>query len=398
MATINELTRRVSENSGAQDETARLRDQLQEYKHAAERLAKSEHVIEKYKKKLEESTDLRRQVRQLEEQLAQAQDQSRQIEDEYRRISQLRPAVDSYRDEYAQLENRHSLTVSELGQAMERLRSLEAERERLVQDKQRDQDQIATLEESLREMELSGAPHAGKSLEAGLAEADDRVELLAKIARLERELTDARTQASTTNAADFLEEVADTANREKEEAQRDLVAETALRKQIEQQAADLIERLRNAEQSAEEAEQAKSDLKRTTDQLVQSSAEANNLRSELAHSKEELEKARASSLANEQETNAAREALRRLDGGETANLRKEARSLEDWYSETHAQGKEFKAEVDRLSAENRQLTQTLSRLQDELTRLDIGKREADAESQRMRQALERQGAKLATAS
>ncbi|KAJ2306631.1 hypothetical protein IWW54_004679 [Coemansia sp. RSA 2705] len=398
MATINELTRRVSENSGAQDETARLRDQLQEYKHAAERLAKSEHVIEKYKKKLEESTDLRRQVRQLEEQLAQAQDQSRQIEDEYRRISQLRPAVDSYRDEYAQLENRHSLTVSELGQAMERLRSLEAERERLVQDKQRDQDQITTLEESLREMELSGAPHAGKSLEAGLAEADDRVELLAKIARLERELTDARTQASTTNAADFLEEVADTANREKEEAQRDLVAETALRKQIEQQAADLIERLRNAEQSAEEAEQAKSDLKRTTDQLVQSSAEANNLRSELAHSKEELEKARASSLANEQETNAAREALRRLDGGETANLRKEARSLEDWYSETHAQGKEFKAEVDRLSAENRQLTQTLSRLQDELTRLDIGKREADAESQRMRQALERQGAKLATAS
>ncbi|KAJ2381478.1 hypothetical protein GGI23_007574, partial [Coemansia sp. RSA 2559] len=103
-ATIAELTRKLSDSEEAKDEVVRLRDQLQEYKHAAERLAKSEHVIEKYKKKLEESTDLRRQVRSLEEQLAQAQDRSRQIEDEYKRMSQLRPTMDNYRDEFVQLE------------------------------------------------------------------------------------------------------------------------------------------------------------------------------------------------------------------------------------------------------------------------------------------------------
>ncbi|KAJ1752854.1 hypothetical protein LPJ79_000841 [Coemansia sp. RSA 1821] len=394
-ATIAELTRRVSENDEAKDELVRLRDQLQEYKHAAERLTKSEHVIEKYKKKLEESTDLRRQVRLLEEQLAQAQDRSRQIEDEYHRMSQLRPAVNNYRDEYAQLESRYNAASTELNQAVERLRALESEQERLIQDKQRDQDLIASLEESLKEMELNGESNVGKSLEDGLAEAmdaDDRMSLLAKIARLERELTKAQGSTSSTNAADFLEEVADTANREKEQAQKELADQTQRCKALEQEIARLSQKLHSAEQASEESQQqAKVDLKHTTEKLIEHSAEATRLRSELARTQEELDKVRASSLASEQEASAAREALRRRDDGEAASLRKEARSLEDWYAETHAQSAEFKAEVDRLSAENRQLTQELSRLQDELTRLDIGKREADTECQRMRQALERQG-------
>ncbi|KAJ2357116.1 hypothetical protein IWW50_004308 [Coemansia erecta] len=383
-ASIADLTRRVSENSGAKEETARLRDQLQEYKHAAERLAKSEHVIEKYKKKLEESTDLRRQVRLLEEQLAQAQDRSRQIEDEYHRMSQLRPAVNNYRDEYAQLESRHNLTISELGQAMERLRALEDEYERLNQDKQRDQDLISTLEESLREMELNGAAHSGKSLEAGLAEAidaEDRPALLSKIAQLERELADAKARASSVPAASF----------EMEEAQRSLSAETELRKRLEHEAAELSEKLGGAEQAAENAAQAQADLQRTAGELAQSVADNTSLRSELARAEEELNKARASALASEQEANAVREALRRQESSNPADLRKETQSLEDWYAETHKQSTKFKAEVDRLSADNRQLAQ-------DLLQLDSSKRELDAENQRMRQVIDRQGAKLSTAS
>ncbi|KAJ2323934.1 hypothetical protein GGI00_005479, partial [Coemansia sp. RSA 2681] len=188
-AAIADLSRRLAEAADAKDEAVRLRDQLQEHRHAAERLAKSEHVIEKYKKKLEESTDLRRQVRQLEEQLAQAQDRSRQIEDEYRRVAQRRPAMDSYRDEHAQLEARHAAAAAELAQAAERLRRLEDDKARLCEDKQRDQDLILSLEEALRELELRGAGGAaqagGATLEAGLASAmaaDDRAALLAKVA------------------------------------------------------------------------------------------------------------------------------------------------------------------------------------------------------------------------
>ncbi|KAJ2145676.1 hypothetical protein IW136_000886 [Coemansia sp. RSA 678] len=383
-ASIAGLTRQVSEYSSAKEEAARLRDQLQEYKHAAERLAKSEHVIEKYKKKLEESTDLRRQVRLLEEQLAQSQDHSRQIEDEYRRMSQLRPAVDNYRDEYAHLESRHNLTISELRQAMERLRVLEIEHERLTQDKQRDQDLIASLEEAHREMELNGAALSGKSLEAGLAEAidaEDRPALLAKVARLERELADAKAQSSSSFSA----------SHDIEDIQRRLAAETELRMKFEQEAAALAKKLGGAEQSAESAAQAQADLQRATHDLAQAAAENTNLRSELARSEDELNKARASALASEQEANAACEALRRRDGNESADLRKETQSLEGWYAETHKQSTKFKAEVDRLSADNRQLAQ-------DLLHLETSKREIDAENQRMRQAIERQGAKLAAAS
>ncbi|KAJ2490094.1 hypothetical protein IWW37_003443 [Coemansia sp. RSA 2050] len=377
--TISDLSRKLAETADAKDEAVRLRDQLQEYKHAAERLAKSEHVIEKYKKKLEESTDLRRQVRLLEEQLAQAQDRSRQIEDEFKRVAQRRPAMDSYRDEYAQLEARHNQAANELAQAAEQLRRLEDEKERLHQDKQRDQELILSLEESLRELEHRGAGGAAAqvgatTLESGLEStlmADDRTALLAKIARLERELGEVKngtTQASSTAATEFLEEIAETAGREREDALRELRQEQELRKRLEIDVATYSER------------------------LVASSADVSNAHSLLAQLKEELERARASLLASEQERNAAHEALRRLDGSEAANLRKENSSLEGWYAESHEQSKEFKAEIDRLSGENSRLTQRLSALQEDATRLDVSKREAEANNKHLALLLERQRA------
>ncbi|KAJ1818000.1 hypothetical protein LPJ56_003940, partial [Coemansia sp. RSA 2599] len=405
-AAISELNKRLSESSEAKDEVIRLRDQLQEYKHAAERLAKSEHVIEKYKKKLEESTDLRRQVRTLEEQLAHAQDRSRQIEEEYRKMAQLRPTMDNYRGEYAQLESQHNQTVIELSQAVERLRNLESEKERLHQDKQRDQELIASLEESLREMELTGAAAPGSAsatLESGLASAmaaDERSSLLLKVARLERELEEAKRSAtaagaSSVDATGFLEEVAEAANREKDAALEELQQEREMRKKLESELAARSERLRDAEMAGQETARSKEDLKRVTEQLMASLSETSAVRSELAQIKQELDRSRATALATEQERNAAREALRRLDGSsEAANLRAENKSLEEWYAETHEQSQQFKAEIDRLSSENRSLTQKMSAAQEQLTRVEIRKREIESESRQMAETLKRQHAEL----
>ncbi|KAI9504693.1 hypothetical protein BX070DRAFT_189654, partial [Coemansia spiralis] len=288
-------------------------------------------------------------VRALEEQLAQAQDRSRQIEEEYKRVSQLRPTMDNYRDEYLQLESRHNLTVVELSQAMERLRKLEDEKERMRHEKQRDQDLIMSLEETLRELELNRDPGAGHgsvaTLDAGLESAmssEDRVTLLTKVARLERELEEAKKQVSGTNPAEFLEEVADAANREKEQAINELNQEKEQRKRLEDELAAQAEKLHSTEIVAEESSRVKDDLKQVTSKLN--------------------------------------------------------KSLEGWYTETHEQSKEFKAEIDRLSAENCQLTQRLSKLQEDLTRFDIGKREIESENQRMAQALERHKVMLASTS
>ncbi|KAJ2519279.1 hypothetical protein H4217_002801 [Coemansia sp. RSA 1939] len=391
-ATIAELTRRVSDSDEAKDEVARMRDQLQEYKHAAERLAKSEHVIEKYKKKLEESTDMRREMRVLEEELAQTQERARLIEEEYRRVSQLQPAVDNYRDEFVRLESQHNIAVAELSQTTERVRQLEDETERMRQDKQRDQDLIMSLEESLREMELQGAAGpaqntTGATLESGLESARSseggRVALLAKIARLERELEDAKKSATNNDASEFLEMMTENTDRERQQAVAELEKEREQRQ-------DLEKRLRAAEVAADEAVRVREDVRQLTEKLVAASAETSRMHSELAQTREEMEQARAQSLASEREKSAAHEALRRLDGSEAASLRKETKSLEGWYAETHEQSKEFKAEVGRLSAENRQLTQKLSKLQEELTRLDIEKHAAESEGRRMAQAVEKQ--------
>ncbi|KAJ1724265.1 hypothetical protein LPJ53_001478 [Coemansia erecta] len=383
-AGLSDMTRRLADAAEAQDEVVRLRDQLQEHRHAAERLAKSEHVIEKYKKKLEESTDLRRQVRALEEQLAVAHDRARQAEEEYRRIAQRRPAADNVRDEYAQLEARHATAATELTQALDRLRTSEQERDRLRSDAQRDQELIASLEESLREMEFTGgaAGHgsAAATLESGIASADaadERAALLLKVARLERELSEARRSADasapSTTAADFLEEVADAAVREKDAALAELAQERSRRQELEASLAT-----RDSETVAADAARAKEELRHVTEQLMASSSEVAAVRSELAQTKDDLERARASALATEQERNAAREALRRMDPGEAASLRAENKSLEEWYAETHEQSKQFKDEIDRLSSENRLLTQKMSQMQEVLTHAEIRNREHES--------------------
>jgi hypothetical protein len=45
------------------DEADKLNDQMDEYRHATDKLHKAENVIEKYKRKLEESADLRRSLK-----------------------------------------------------------------------------------------------------------------------------------------------------------------------------------------------------------------------------------------------------------------------------------------------------------------------------------------------
>lgn len=45
------------------EEAARLKDQIDEFRHAAEKAKKTENALEKYKKKLEESADLRRTIK-----------------------------------------------------------------------------------------------------------------------------------------------------------------------------------------------------------------------------------------------------------------------------------------------------------------------------------------------
>lgn len=57
------LTPQIDELTARAEEADRLKDQMDELRHAADRATKAENVVEKYKRKLEETADVRRSLK-----------------------------------------------------------------------------------------------------------------------------------------------------------------------------------------------------------------------------------------------------------------------------------------------------------------------------------------------
>lgn len=66
-ATIMDLNRKLEDANRKAELAAKLKDQLQEYRHTAEKLQKAEVARDKYKKRLEETSDYRRQIKVINE-------------------------------------------------------------------------------------------------------------------------------------------------------------------------------------------------------------------------------------------------------------------------------------------------------------------------------------------
>ncbi|EIM82519.1 HOOK-domain-containing protein [Stereum hirsutum FP-91666 SS1] len=152
---VNDMTRKVDELQVKADEAARLKDQMDEYRHAADRLAKTENVMEKYKKKLQEGADLRQHVKSLEKQNADLVDKNASLEEEYRKVAAYKPLMESYKSQIADLENKAASRSKEyesmrfdLEQTKTKLRITEEERAK-------DSETLDLYQERVRELELS---------------------------------------------------------------------------------------------------------------------------------------------------------------------------------------------------------------------------------------------------
>ncbi|KAJ1966862.1 hypothetical protein H4R35_006878, partial [Dimargaris xerosporica] len=230
---IADLNRRLEDGVKASAEATRLRDQLREYKHAAEKLQKTEHVLEKYKKKLEESGDLRRQVKVLEDQNKQLVGRNQTIEEEYRKVSQFKPLMDTYKEQLAALESKNNLLTLQHTEYEHEVRLLKDKLTLVESERQQGQEQLSILEDNLRELELNGGPVLespttplkGNSLDNALADGTV-VELKAKVARLESELFTARKAQPETGLADkvlLLENLLADAKQSKAKLEQDYV-------------------------------------------------------------------------------------------------------------------------------------------------------------------------------
>ncbi|KAI8881855.1 hypothetical protein K501DRAFT_295580 [Backusella circina FSU 941] len=156
LSSINELKKRVEDLTVQADEATQLRDQLEEYRHATERMAKMELTLEKYKRKTEETSDLRRQIKALEDQNTSLLERSHQVEDEYRKVLAFKTLMDSYKEQVQQLETGNREILKEKQRLEEELRNMVDTCAYLENDRDRNVEQVQLLEEHLKELELGG--------------------------------------------------------------------------------------------------------------------------------------------------------------------------------------------------------------------------------------------------
>ncbi|KAF8636696.1 hypothetical protein AX17_003501 [Amanita inopinata Kibby_2008] len=151
---VTDLTRKIDELQIKADETARLKDQLDEYRHAADKLQKTENVMEKYKKKLQESADLRQRLKALEKQNADLVDKNASLEEEFRKIAAFKPLMESYKNQIADLEAKNAARTQDIESLKFELEQSRTKLRITLEERAKDSETLELYQERVRELEL----------------------------------------------------------------------------------------------------------------------------------------------------------------------------------------------------------------------------------------------------
>ncbi|KAJ7168076.1 HOOK protein-domain-containing protein [Mycena crocata] len=170
---VTELTKKNEELQMQADEAVRLKDKVDEYRHAADKLQKTENVMEKYKKKLQEGADLRQHVKALEKQNADLVDKNASLEEEYRKVSAFKPLMESYKNQIAELETKNSARTQEIDALKFELGESKNKLKIAVDERARDSETLELYQERVRELELTSHRPVGKSKVAHVNGATD---------------------------------------------------------------------------------------------------------------------------------------------------------------------------------------------------------------------------------
>ncbi|GLB35178.1 putative HOOK protein [Lyophyllum shimeji] len=152
---ITDLTKEIGELRVKADQHDKLKDQLDEYRHAADKLQKTENVMEKYKKKLQEGADLRQRLKALEAQNADLVDKNASIEEEYRKVAAFKPLMESYKNQIAELEAKHSARAQEIDALKFELEQSRTKLKITMEERAKDSETLELYQERVRELELS---------------------------------------------------------------------------------------------------------------------------------------------------------------------------------------------------------------------------------------------------
>lgn len=152
---ITELTKKIDDLQIKADEAGRLKDQVDEYRHAADKLQKTENVMEKYKKKLQEGADLRQHVKALEKQNADLVDKNASLEEEYRKVAAFKPLMESYKNQIVDLESKHSARTQQIDALNFELEQSRMKLRITLEERAKDSEALELYQERVRELELT---------------------------------------------------------------------------------------------------------------------------------------------------------------------------------------------------------------------------------------------------
>ncbi|KAF8964103.1 HOOK protein-domain-containing protein [Flammula alnicola] len=160
---ITDLTRKVDELQVKADEAVKLKDQVDEYRHAADKLQKTENVMEKYKKKLQEGADLRQHVKALEKQNADLVDKNASLEEEYRKVAAFKPLMESYKTQILDLESKNSAKSQEIDSLSFELEQSRTKVKITLAERAKDAEALELYQERVRELELTSTGRTGRT-------------------------------------------------------------------------------------------------------------------------------------------------------------------------------------------------------------------------------------------
>jgi protein HOOK3 len=223
------------------EEATKLKDEVDEYRHLADRVQRTENANEKYRKKLEEMAGVRRHLKELEDQNSELIDRNASLEKEHAKVLEYKPLIENYKEQIADLTRRNGSLIEETGTLKYNLEQIALQLKGLEEARTRSAEEIELYREKVEELELEVNGSVSEGKEGNDVPLDDELEdtlrgttmtdLKLRIHQLSRDLKAAKEQSGEGSNVLVLENLLDDSQRMKQRYETDYWKEYRLRLQ-----------------------------------------------------------------------------------------------------------------------------------------------------------------------
>lgn len=150
---FSELSKRYENALKNSQESSKIKDQLEEFKHLSDRLSQSEALNEKLKKKLEDYHDLKKKLKLIEEENTNLKARQEDLLTDLKRSAGYKQTIDSYKQQIQSLQETNFVLQQSKTSDEGIILELNTKLEKLSVEKKGALELIGNLEDRLRDIE-----------------------------------------------------------------------------------------------------------------------------------------------------------------------------------------------------------------------------------------------------